>query len=186
MEDCETYNTLGLNNMYAGDAKQTRYRYAEYETQYGGKMTNLENQYCMKNINSFLSQLGAGKKPEYDSDDELDLEDDDENILEGGCEACETTATSEFFMSELQNINQLSATSNNLMQTGGKPKSCEASNVSSLSGFEMSLNGGCPCSSNIISGGKKQISDELNIMPFFSSTSGSEYYTNMQKEHRYA
>jgi hypothetical protein len=52
---------------------------------------------------------------------------------------------------------------------------------------------GCPaCSATSVIktsemfGGKIQTSEEINIMPFYSSTSGSEYYSNMQKAHRYA
>lgn len=52
--------------------------------------------------------------------------------------------------------------------------------------------GGCPsCSATSVMktsemfGGKIQTSEEMNIMPFYSSTSGTEYYSNMQKAHRY-
>jgi hypothetical protein len=203
-DDCVTYNTLGLNNIYGGDACQTRYRYAEYEAQVGGRLANLDDKCGIQNVNSFLGQIGGKGKIDIgdDSDDELDMdeddiEDDDEFVLDGGnCAAC--NSTSAMFMSELQNITQLSATSV-VPQTGGKP-ACDTS-MNSLSGFELTQTAGCPCSSASVVGnkqnggcpcsaaavgGKKQTSEELNIMPFFSSTSGSEYYNHMQKNHRYA
>ena len=38
---------------------------------------------------------------------------------------------------------------------------------------------------SVMNGGKKQSSEEINVMPFYSSTSGSEYYNEMQRENRY-
>ena len=57
----------------------------------------------------------------------------------------------------------------NKMQGGGAETS-----LSSLVGM-----------TSVMNGGKKQSSEEINVMPFYSSTSGSEYYNEMQRENRY-
>jgi hypothetical protein len=117
------------------------------------------------------------------------------------------TAISDAFASELRHIGNLSATSEeNFAQAGGR--GCNkasvpcanqetSSQLGSLSemtkvGNSIGQNGGCSaCSSTSASiggglfGGKYQTSEEINIMPFYSSTSGTEYYSNMQKSHRY-
>ena len=36
-----------------------------------------------------------------------------------------------------------------------------------------------------MNGGATNLSEEMNIMPFYSSMTGTDYYNNMQKEHRY-
>lgn len=124
------------------------------------------------------------------------------------------SATSNVLMSEIAHMNNLSATSvGNNLQTGGcgcsiekklsedkfikkhTPSQSTTSAIESLT--NMSLNktpqtgGFSSCSTTSIMqtsemfGGKIQTSEEMNIMPFYSSTSGTEYYSNMQKTHRY-
>ena len=85
------------------------------------------------------------------------------------------------------------------------PSETPSSIIESLTGMTINpntQNGGCPScvqtagcpacgATSVIKtsemfGGKIQSSEEINIMPFYSSTSGSEYYSNMQKAHRYA
>lgn len=130
----------------------------------------------------------------------------------GGCVHCGDT-TSQMNMSQLENVSQLSATSQNggCAQCGNSM--IHKGQLSSLSATSYTIqNGGCGCNkqneeqlreelpkpnyklsfslsskddSPKQSGGSNQTSEEINIMPFYSSTSGMEYYSNMQKEHRY-
>lgn len=81
------------------------------------------------------------------------------------------------------------------------PPETTTSVIGSLTNMTLDQNGGCPscvqtggcsaCSATSVMktsemfGGKIQTSEEMNIMPFYSSTSGTEYYSNMQKAHRY-
>lgn len=120
-------------------------------------------------------------------------------------------ATSNMFMSEIAQLGNLSATSLGNMNGGcgcsaekkfierqKSPK--DTSEIVSLS-MAKTQDGGCQTCSQTAGcvacsttsamktsemfGGKIQTSEEMNIMPFYSSTSGTEYYNNMQKAHRY-
>jgi hypothetical protein len=139
-------------------------------------------------------------------DDEIDEHDDmehddvehEEDMIGGGL-----SETSKANMTEIRNMktNALSPTSGENVQDGG------ADTLSSLSGFLTDKNttsqvfnseinkmrgGGAETSlsslagmTSMMSGGRKQSSEEINVMPFYSSTSGSDYYSEMQKENRY-
>lgn len=139
----------------------------------------------------------------------MDMDEDMEenNVLEGGCAACGDT-TSDMFMSEILKMNNVSSTSHS-PQYGGcgcddkvipaiKNTIMEPDN--SVSSLSLTFNttpvspkvqkGGCPActmkTSELVGGAfNKQSSEGMNIMPFYSSTSGTEYYSNMQREHRY-
>lgn len=112
-------------------------------------------------------------------------------------------ATSNAFASEIANMGQLSVTSMANMNGGcgcdkppiAVPTMKTTSILDSLTDMSVKQQGGCGCGvpsatstvpSQLLGGGFKQTSEEMNIMPFYSSTSGTEYYNNMQKAHRYA
>lgn len=156
-------------------------RYHELEIQLGGK---LEHIHALNNINNFFHQSGG----EADSDiSDLDIGDLEEDIVEeqqGG----KYSETSNNFMSEILKLDVLSATSQDKCMLGGcgcetkkeEPKSTSPITTLSLNKFSDKVQtGGCPMCAN------KQSSEEINIIPFFSSTSGTEYYNAMQKEQRY-
>ena len=122
-----------------------------------------------------------------------------------------TNTTSNMFMSDLANVNNLSATSPVVMNGGcgcdlekklaeeqfvqkhtspKQPSTSILDSLTDMANIVPSQNGGCSaCTSslklNSLVGGTLQTSEEMNIMPFYSSTSGTEYYGNMQKSHRY-
>lgn len=202
-----TVETLNLNNpATGGDVKSTRNRYAPIQQQLGGQLKNIEKPSEVIKIEKFINQMVGGDKQLDEELEELDFE--DEKPQTGGAD-CD--ATSAMFMSEIRKMNNLSATSYDEppkmnggccapAQYGGDKKcldsACErTSNLTSLSGLDLShMVGGCPCNTSIsntigLAGGSaeknKPSSENINIMPFFSSTSGTEYYNNIQREHRY-
>lgn len=192
-----TFNSIGMNNMEGGCIVPAKNRYASLEAQLGGELQNIQTLGMLNSFGRMLNQSG-GDGIDVDSLSELEEDSDadlDDELLEGGCPTClagGAEQTSEMFMSEVMKMENISATSVD-KQTGGCG-ACDkkSESLSSLSLMKsLNMEGGCPaCNATQVirtiemTGGKPS-SEEMNIMPFYSSTSGSEYYSSVQKEHRY-
>jgi hypothetical protein len=194
-EDVDAMTSLHINDMSGGSVYPTRQRYKEYEIQLGGQLKQLE---VLNTINNFSHMLSGGDE-EFDSDlefDDTEHEHDDELVGGNGM-----SATSANHMSEIQKIktDQLSPTShdvNNLSDTLEQPSKVPETHDSASRIFDSEMaklqskpaqTGGETLSSLVgmeMFGGK-QSSDEVNIMPIYSSASQSEYYNDMQKEHSF-
>lgn len=166
-----TIESLGFNELTGGNIVPRRARYVEYEKQLGGAFNGIEK---IKSI------IGINKnKPEEES---LTLSEFEKETIQQGGNLHNNNETSDMFMSEINKINNLSATSQPIENVQQKPTEQTISLSLKTLSSPIIQTGGCNCT---MSGGKvKQTSEEINVMPFYSSTS-VEYYGNMQKEHRY-
>lgn len=191
--DSELLTTLNLEQFSGGCVVPPKSRYLEFEQQLGGSM---QNEQQLNNIAQFFSY--AGGKVQNDSDleeddlSDLDMGDVDEEIKQDGGNL---SATSNANMSELNaiNVSQLSATS---MQNGGVQNGGSADHLTSelFGHMNAKQHGGnanvydslSPLSQFTMSGAGKKSSESINVMPLFSSTSGTEYYNDMQRANRYA
>lgn len=172
----DTINTLDISNLEGGCTVCSRNRYEEYEQQLGG----MQNKF---------KQIMKYNSTEVDHEVEKRLQ----NMHGGGDDV-----TSELFADEIEGLKHLSTTSNNYMAQNGGRDNIDTNISSSLSGMskeDFIQGGGMLDSSSYETTGSLGMSNlsnviynsnqEINVMPYYSSTSGAEYYNEMQRQHRY-
>lgn len=187
--DSDMLTTLNLDQFSGGCITPPKNRYAEFEQQLGGSLKTAEQ---FNNITKFFSHVG-GKDPNDDSDlmeSDDDLSDLDMDDIEQDGGNLSVTSTSNMAEVNAVDVSKLSATSmpNNNVQAGG----CDHLTSELFGHIEVGQSGGnaklvdsqTSLSSLSMFGGKKS-SESINVMPLFSSTSGTEYYNDMQRENRY-
>lgn len=171
-----TIQTLGIGDCLECEPKRSRF--IEFELQLGGELDKTRDKIRAHEFELFMNKIGGTRKDD-DFDETLDM-DETIDFQNGGKQ---DDVTSDNFMSELREIGKLSATSvDNINTIPKEQQGGGALSATSPITYEQSQ---LSTTSNALFGGNDRVDDVTNVMPFYSSTSGTEYYNNMQKEHRY-
>lgn len=151
-------------------------------------------------VGGLLHAFAINNSMQTGGDEDSDLEELEEQQNGGNA----TDLTSNAHMSEVMKMTNLSATSMNNLEggCGCQPQKGGILSATSVSSQKNNCNncsisvasqnggccgmpqtGGCGCDKQPQNGGDN--SDEVNVMPFSSSSNMSNYYANMQRENRY-
>lgn len=198
----DALTTLNIDDFGGENIQAPKGNYAEYEAQLGGKISEINK---FNNINKVFSYIGGKIKDNEDSDESLEGMDDsdleeiedveEDNVLEGG----NLSVTSNLNMAEINGINvgKLSPTSGapdlNGQQGGNKTVPPMDDHLTSeLFGHgarQDAQHGGAKKQSDTDNLSSLNMtsdkSENINVMPVYSSTSVSDYYNDMQRENRY-